>query len=127
MFLIFIFVEQLGEIISHIGKASYFPSIITDKEPTTVAESGNTLILISWYAGTHGVIVPGGKYYIKCNTLLDAIKTAFMCFYVLHYKYASPQKCVYGILDRFSEVKTTRVNLGNRARQIVTDHTTSRL
>ena len=89
IFLIFIFVEQYGETTTNIEK-------------TTVAESGNALILISLYAGKLGVIVPGGKYYIKCNNLIDALKTAFMCFYVLHYKYVIPQKCLDGILDWFS-------------------------
>ena len=72
-------------------------SVISEKEPARVARSGNSLILI----------VPGGKYLIHCNDLMDALKAAFMCFYALHYKYATPQKCLHGILDRFSEMKAT--------------------
>ena len=44
-----------------------------------------------------------------------------MCFYVLRYKYATPRKCLFGILDQFSEIKTTRVNLRNSARKVVTN------
>ena len=51
--------------------------------------------------------MPANTTYNNCNNLMDALKTVFMCFYALHYKYAIPQRCLHGILDRFSEMKAT--------------------
>ena len=112
-------VEAFSEVISDIGRKSSVTKIVSDKDPQTMS-AGLETIMISLYQGRYGVVIPGA-HYIPANNLIDALRVAFMLFFVFHIEYDAAQKCIYGIMDKFACVKSKKIHLGNEARLIVTN------
>ena len=92
---------------------------MSDKDPQTMS-AGLEIIMISLYQGRYGVVIPGA-HYIRANNLIDALRVAFMLFFVFHIEYDATQKCIYGIMDKFASVESKKIHLGNKARLIVTN------